>query len=100
MKQRQIELDNLPKPGEPLRPHVHEDNQRLLDEEIAERARRVQAKLKFWQVVRLRLRYNRLWKLLNQARYNPMVKERYQLLKTCTRLKYEAESADEDKRPA
>jgi hypothetical protein len=93
MTDREIILDGLPAPGEPLQRHIHEDNQRLLDEEIAERARRVQAKLGWWEAFWLNRQYHRLWKQLNRAGYNALVKERYELMQDCIRLRYESSKA-------
>lgn len=89
MKQPEITLEDLPKPGEPLTPKIHESNQKLLDEEIAERAARVRAKLTRWQLYKLNARYAELHKALRRCRWNALVSERWELYQTCQKLSYE-----------
>jgi hypothetical protein len=76
-KEREILIDAIPAPGEPLQVKIHEDNQRLIDEELAERANRLRARLKPAQLRQLRNRYKKLHKHLNRAKYNPLVAERW-----------------------
>jgi hypothetical protein len=89
-----IALDDVPAPGEPLTPKIHEDNQRLLDEEIIERARRIRAKLSRRDLWKLRRRFNQLQKLLNKAGYNPLVQERFELYQLCSLLQHQIQLSD------
>lgn len=86
LKEAQIALDDLPRPGEPLTLKIHEDNQKLIDAEIAERAERVRAKLTARQVRDYNRRYKFLYNALNQAGYNALISERYQLYQHCVQL--------------
>lgn len=90
----EILLDDIPAPGEPLTPAIHEENQRLLDEEMAERLRRAQAKLDRKTLRKLNRRYETLKKLLIQARWNPLVMRRHRIEQVVTRLRYEAKSKE------
>jgi hypothetical protein len=95
----QIELEGLPKPGEPLRPDVHPVNIALLKETIEERQRRLNAKLSWWQLRRLRRRYRALWARLNKAHYNVLVKERHDLFERYQLLKQQYADARAAKQP-
>jgi hypothetical protein len=76
VKQAEISRDDLPAPGEPLTPKIHEDNQRLIDAELAERTKRARAKLTRKQLKALNKTYAALHRQLNRAKYNPLIKER------------------------
>jgi hypothetical protein len=76
-KERELLIDAIPAAGEPLKPKIHEDNQRLINEELAERIERNRARLKPRQLRHLRKEYKRLHKLLNRAKYNALVAERW-----------------------
>jgi hypothetical protein len=69
-----IELDDIPAPGEPLQPKIHEHNQQLLEEEIAERKERLKAKLGWWELRKTERQYNNLRAKLNQANYSAIYK--------------------------
>jgi hypothetical protein len=84
-----IALDDVPAPGEPLTPKIHEDNQRLLDEEIVERARRIRSKLSRRDLWKLRRRYSWLHARLNRFRYNDLIQERYELHQLCHILRHQ-----------
>jgi hypothetical protein len=84
-----IALDEVPAPGEPLQPKIHEDNQRILDEEIAARLKRAQAKLPLRERWRLQRRYNQLHRLLNKAHYNQLIQERFELHQLCSLLQHQ-----------
>jgi hypothetical protein len=93
VSKREITIDELPAPGEPLKEKIAEINQEILDEEIRERAARIQSKLPRRELRRLNARYNQLAKKLNRGNYNPLLIERYELLQTCERIKHEMKSA-------
>jgi hypothetical protein len=78
-KEREILIDAIPAPGEPLQQKIHEDNQRLINEELAERAARLRARLKPAQLRHLHKKYKALHKQLNRAKYNDLIVERWQL---------------------
>lgn len=86
---REIIGDDIPAPGEPLQPKVHESNQKLIDEEIQERARRIRDKLTRWEVVKLKWRLNRLRQKLIQYKWNALVNERWQLYQQLQQLRHQ-----------
>lgn len=92
MPKAEILLDDIPAPGEPLTPAIHEENQRLLDEEMAERIKRAQAKLDRKTLRKLNRRYETLKKKLIRAGWNPLVTQRHRIDQKITRLRYEAKS--------
>lgn len=96
----ELALEELPKPGEPLQPKIHEDNQRLLNEEIEERARRVRGRLTRWQLFKLRQRYKQLHSKLNRAKWNLLVKQRWQMFQRCQQLQHEIQAAKGQHREA
>jgi hypothetical protein len=67
-------FDNeLPAPGEPLKQKTHEENQRLLDSEVARRVELARSKLTRRQLNQLTKKYSQVHRELNRARYNEMV---------------------------
>lgn len=74
----------LPAPGEPLKQKTHDDNQRLLDSEVARRVELARSKLTGRQLNQLTKRYNQLHRELNRARYNDLVVQRAELLEAYT----------------
>lgn len=89
MKTPEFALEGLPAPGEPLTPKIHPDNQKLIDEELAERAKRTQSKLRPRQLWSLNRRYKVLWKALNRAQWNKLVSHRWDLEQDLQRMQYE-----------
>lgn len=89
--EREFDLEGLPAPGEPLTPKVHESNQKLIDEEMAARAKRAQAKLRPFKLWRAKQRYQYLWRVLNRAKWNKMIRQRDYLEHDFARLKYLAQ---------
>jgi hypothetical protein len=70
----------LPAPGEPLKQKTHDDNQRLLDSEVARRVELARSKLTGRQLNQLTKKYAQLHRELNRARYNDLVVQRAELL--------------------
>lgn len=89
----ELALEELPAPGEPLQPKIHQDNQKLIDEEIEERAIRVRAKLTRWQLFKLRQRYKQLSSKLIRAKWNQLCKQRWDLWQICEKLRHEIKTA-------
>lgn len=89
MRTPEIGLEDIPAPGEPLIPKIHEINQKLLDEEMAERARRAQSKLTRRQIRHMNRRYQSLRSMLIKARWNDLVSAHWQAAQACTRLAHE-----------
>jgi len=88
----ELELDALPSPGEPLEYAIDENNQKVLDSDIAERIQRQQSRLSRWQKRKLTRRLNKLHKQLNKARYNQLVVKRFELWQRYTSLKHQLKS--------
>lgn len=86
--QAELLLDTLPKPGEPLIPLVHEDNQKILDASIQDRIDRQRSRLTRREQFFLSRRYKRLHKQLNTQRYNPLIVERWQCWQQYEQLKH------------
>ena len=93
MKNPEILLDDIPAPGEPLKPRIHEFNQKLLDEEMQARAAMVRARLTPKELKALNKRHAELHKILNQANYNAMIKERWWLLQSLESVKHDLKTA-------
>ncbi len=89
MKTPEIEVDNIPGPGEPLKPAIHEDNQKLLDAEIAERVARAQARLSKKAVKALSKRRAVLSRQLSRAGWNALMIQRHELEQAMARLQHE-----------
>lgn len=85
MPETEFLLEDIPAPGEPLKPKIHEDNLKVLEEEVNERTERLQGKLTTHEYRRLNKRYKKLWKLLNKRRWNELITQKWQLSQ-----KYEA----------
>lgn len=90
---REIAIDDIPAPGEPLTEKIAEINQQILDEDIRERAARIQSKLTRRELRQLNSRYRLLAKKLNRGNYNRLLVQRYELWQTCERIQYEMKSA-------
>lgn len=100
-KEKEIGIDDLPAPGEPLVPDVHEENLALLENEIKERARRLGGKLTPKEHKRLTRRYTQLWKKLKRANYNDLIKRRWRFWQLYQELIHEytqAKAADQPDR--
>jgi hypothetical protein len=85
----EIGIDDIPAPGEPLEPAIHEENQRLIDEEMAERIQRAQARLDKKTLKKLKRRYEALGTALVKAKWNALVTRHYQIEQALIRLRYE-----------
>lgn len=83
-----MELEDIPAPGEPLRPAIHEANQKLLDEEMARRAQMARAKLDTKTMRSLGKRYKSLHKQLSRAGWNDLAIQRHELDQGLERLQY------------
>lgn len=99
-KQREVGLENIPAPGEPLKQHIHEDNKRLLEDELKERMAIAKSKLGWQAHNRVSARYHALHRYLNRYHYNHIVKVRWDCWQEFQRLKHELKSASDKKRPA
>lgn len=89
VKTPEIAIADIPAPGEPLRPAIHESNQKLLDEEIALRTERARAKLDKRAMRKLTRRHNTLSKQLKRAGWNDLMVQRHELDQEFERLGYE-----------
>lgn len=98
-KQEEVILDDLPKPGEPLTPAIAEENRVLLEEDLLDRKQRMAAKLTPRQERRLRRRYKTLWKKLNEAEYNVLIQQRWNLHNRYEKMKHDWSTARADKKP-
>jgi hypothetical protein len=85
-KQKKIIVD-LPAPGEPLVPEVHQENKELIAEELQERLKLLQGKLKKRDLFFLNRRYKFLWRKLNDADFNELVKQRWAIKEQIERVK-------------
>lgn len=74
---KELELESLPLPGEPLQPAVDEHNQQILESDIAERIERQKSRLSRWQRYKLSRRWNMLHKKLNKVGYNQLIVKRH-----------------------
>jgi hypothetical protein len=83
MTRREIVVDDLPRPGEPLTPDIHPDNRALIESELAYRADRLRAKLTQREHRRALRRYRRLWRRLRRARYNALTIKRWEIVQAC-----------------
>lgn len=99
-KQREIGLDSIPGPGEPLKQKIHDDNKRILEEELAERAERARVKLSRWQLLNINRRYKKLHQALNKAKYNKLIMQRWELWQAYQRLKHALNEAKQRKKRA
>lgn len=99
MGHEEVLLEALPAPGEPLQRDTHSENRALLDEDIAERVRMLAGKLSPRQHRRLLGRYRKLWKQLNRANYNDLVRERYEVQRECEGLLEQLAVAKDDAKP-
>jgi hypothetical protein len=79
--------NELPAPGEPLRQRTHDENQRLLDADLARRLELTRSKLNRRQHRKLSKQYAEYHTLLNRARYNHLVKKRGELIKQLAQLR-------------
>jgi hypothetical protein len=77
MPKRELLIDDLPAPGEPLTEHIDERNQAILSEELAARAEMLRGKLTRRERWQLERRYRALHRRLNRAKYNYLVKRRW-----------------------
>lgn len=93
MKTAEILLDDIPAPGEPLKPRIHEHNQKLLDEEMQARAAMVRSRLTTKQIKALNKRYIELHKILSRANYNALIKERWWLQQSLEGVKHALKTA-------
>ncbi len=72
-----VQFEEMPAPGEPLRPKIHPDNQKILQEEARKRAELMSARLSYWDRVRLVRRHR--W-LQRQVRpYNKLIQQRWRI---------------------
>jgi len=88
---KELELDALPSPGEPLQYAIDEDNQKILDSDFDERIKRQQSRLSRWQKHILTRRWNQLHKKLNKAGYNQLITDRFICHQLYTKLKRQIE---------
>lgn len=89
MKTPEIILDDIPRPGEPLTRAVHPSNQKLLDEEMAQRAALARAKLDKRTLRQLTRRHKALSQQLKRAGWNDLMIQRHELDQEFDRLGYE-----------
>lgn len=82
----ELGLEDLPAPGEPLQASTHSENRALLDDDVAYRVEQMSRKLGKRQYRRLENRYRWLWKQLNRAGYNYLVRRRWEAQQECQRL--------------
>lgn len=73
----ELTLDSLPLPGEPLKPQVDEDNQKVLETEVQERIKRQQSRLSRRERWQLKRQWKHLQKQLNRAGYNQLIIKRW-----------------------
>lgn len=90
MKEREIELNDLPAPGEPLKPMVDPDNAKLLDEALSQRIAILSAIMSKNELRHVKKRIAKLTKILNNAQYNSLVTQRYSLYQKLLHLKHVA----------
>jgi len=95
---REITIDDLPAPGEPLEEMIAPENQVIIDEEIQERAARIQAKLPRRELRKLQHRHIQLGNQLNHHRYNELITRRWELYQLCVRLTHELKTRRHSKK--
>ena len=83
MTKREIDIDDLPKPGEPLTPDIHPQNKVLIADELAYRLDQVRAKMSQRDYRRAWRMYRRAWRWLRRSRYNELVVKRWQIVEAC-----------------
>lgn len=85
-KQKQITLDELPKPGEPLKIDIADVNRAVVAEDIQEKLAQLSGKLTRRDLFWTRWRYKRLWNRLNRVGYNELCSQRWDLKQQIEKL--------------
>lgn len=71
------QFEEMPAPGEPLKPKIHPDNQKILAEEAARRAELMSARLGYWERVKLVRRHRLLKRKVTS--YNKLIQQRWRV---------------------
>lgn len=93
---RELALEGLPRPGEPLTPDIHQDNKALLDEELQKRMARLKAKLSKKEHRDLLKQKQRLAKKLKAAGWNDLVTQRWEIFQDYDQQKVKLAFAEDD----
>lgn len=96
MRKRELLIEGLPKPGEPLTPAISPANKQILAEDLEARLDMMTAKLTKREHKRLISRYKWLQRKLRRGRYNEMVAERLSVYERYKTLRAELSSPDPD----
>lgn len=92
-------LDAVPAPGEPLKRDVHAENRAILEMDIGERVKLLEGKLSGRQRWNLTRRFRRLWRQLNRAHYNVLIRARADAQRECEDLLAQFDAADDEHKP-
>lgn len=91
---RELVLDALPAPGEPLQYSLDENNKSLLDASIAERIERQKSRLTRRQYKKLSRRRNKLMRVLIDGNYNALIVARWTTYQDYEQAKYKHHNGD------
>lgn len=92
--QQEITINELPAPGEPLKIHIDEDNQELLDQDFQERIKRQRSRLTRREIYQLKRRLKKLHKQLNDVNYNELIIKRWEFWNGYQTIYYELMKSD------
>lgn len=96
MKKRELLLEGLPKPGEPLEASISASNRQILQEDLEARIDMMTAKLTPREQKRLIRRYRQLQRQLRRAKYNELIAARHSIFERYKTLRAELTSPDAD----
>lgn len=96
MSKKQVLIEGLPKPGEPLTRDIGERNQEIVERTIEERIELMRGKLEERTHRRLVRRWHQLARQMRRARYNELIRARWAAMERYTTLRAELESPDAD----
>ena len=96
MKKRELLVEGLPKPGEPLEANISASNRQVLQEDLEDRIDMMTAKLMPREHKRLIRRYRQLQRQLRRARYNELLSARQSIFARYKTLSAEISSPDAD----
>lgn len=93
---KQVLIEGLPKPGEPLTRDIGERNAEIVARSIAERIELMRARLEKREHSRLVRRWYHLARKMRRAKYKELIRERWSLMERFNTLRAELDSPDAD----
>lgn len=85
-KEKLIAIDDLPKPGEPLKVDIAEQNRAVIEENLKDRLQRLSGRMSRRDLFFVGRRYKHLWRKLNKAGYNELVSRRFEIKQEIVKL--------------